>query len=210
MTGYTVTVYDVPVSVPRADATTQQASDGSFWTHLTSFPTSEAPRTPPRHLVVTIDTPGYLRATREVYAHPGTAVDLGVIDVVAAGDTNVVTIGPGGGSVTDSQGLITLIIPPGALATPTPITVTPIQNREEMPAPLPTITLTEYGFDLAQRHRARAAGDAVDHQLEDAPRLPPSRQAHTTQSTADRSTWRWPRGTGAPGPTPSSTSPCTT
>ena len=74
-------------------------------------------------------------------------MDLGVIDVVAA-DTNVVTIGPGGGSVTDSQGLITLIIPPGALATPTPITVTPIQNREEMPAPLPTITLTEYGFDL--------------------------------------------------------------
>jgi hypothetical protein len=148
VTGTAVTVYDMPVSGPaRTDVVVTQASDGSFRARLTTFPASEPPRTPPHHLMIFIDAPGFIRAEREVYAHPGTAVDLGTI-LVAARDPNTVMIGPEGGSVTDSQGLITVAIPPGALTAPTPITVTPIMSRDEMPAPLPPISLTGYGYEV--------------------------------------------------------------
>ncbi len=148
VTGYTLTVFDVPVGqTPRSDVQTAEAADGSFWTRLTQFPDSEPPRTPPHHLMVYIDAPGFLRIRREVYAHPGTAVDLGVI-LAAARDPNTVVVGASGGSVTDSKGLITVQIPPGALSSPTPITVTPVVNRDELSAPLPHNSATGYGFEL--------------------------------------------------------------
>jgi RHS repeat-associated protein len=132
---------------PRADVQVTTGSDGSFWAHLTSFPTSEPPHTPPHHLMAYIDALGYVRARRDFYVHPGMAVDLGVIDV-ALRDSNTVTIDASGGSVTDSQGLITVQFPPGALSAPTPITVTPIAHRQEMPAALPPISATGYGFEI--------------------------------------------------------------
>jgi len=148
VTGYTLTVYDVPVEdTPRSDVSVTTGADGSFWARLTSFPTSEPPRSPPHHLLLFIDAPGYLRAKREVFAHPGMGVDLGAIDLVIR-DPNTVVVDATGGSVTDSSGLITLQIPPGALSSPTPITITPVHHREELPAVLPSITLTAYGFEL--------------------------------------------------------------
>ena len=148
VTGFTITIYDVPVgSTPRSDVSLSAGDDGSFRARLTAFPDSEPPGTPAHHLMMYVEAPGYLRAMREVYAHPGTGVNVGVI-TVAARDSNTVTVDSNGGNVTDSQGLISLTIPPGALSAPTPITVTPYMHREELGAPLPTITVTGYGFSL--------------------------------------------------------------
>ena len=41
-----------------------------------------------------------------------------------------------------------MIIPPGALATTVPVQITPIRQRSDFPAPLPSSTLTMYGFEL--------------------------------------------------------------
>ncbi len=146
--GFALTVYDVPVGdTPRTDLSVQTGGDGSFWARLTGFPDSEPPRSPPHHLMLYVDAPGYLRTKREVFAHPGMGVDLGAI-VLVARDPHTVIVDATGGSVTDSNGLVTLQIPPGALSAPTPITITPVRHREEMPAVLPGITLTGYGFEL--------------------------------------------------------------
>ena len=158
--GYTLTVTDLPANTPRSDASVKTAGDGSFWVRLTSFPDSEPDHSPPHHMLVTIDAPGYLRIVRDLFAHPGSAQSLGTI-TVAARDPNTKTIDSLGGSVTDSQGLITVTFPPGALATPTPVTVTPIIHREEMPAPLPDITVTGYGFELEPTGTQLAAAATV-------------------------------------------------
>src|SRR5262249_45390389 len=40
-----------------------------------------------------------------------------------------------------------IVIPPGAVSTTLPIQITPFAARDDFPAPLPTSTLTMYGFE---------------------------------------------------------------
>lgn len=147
ITNATFTVYDErALGAPRGDATVTTAPNGAFKIRLTTFPESEPERSPPHRLVVVIDSPSTLRAYRTAYAHPGDSVDLGTIRLVAR-DPRVTNIGPAGGTATDSQGLVEIVIPPGALATTLPIQITPFATREDFPAPLPDNSITMYGFE---------------------------------------------------------------
>ena len=148
VTGATFTVYDERASgAPRGDVLATNAPDGSFKLKLSAFPESEPERTPPHRVIVVIDSPGTIRAYREGYAHPGDTIDLGDVRLLAR-DPRITNIGPAGGTATDSQGLVEVIIPPGALATTVPVQITPIRQRSDFPAPLPSSTLTMYGFEL--------------------------------------------------------------
>ncbi|MDB5215539.1 MAG: Rhs family protein, partial [Myxococcaceae bacterium] len=148
ISGVTFTVYDERVAgAPRADVAATVGADGSFKIKLTAFPDAEPDRSPPHRLILVIDSPGTIRAYREGYAHVGTALDLGDIRLIAR-DPAVTNIGPAGGTASDSQGLVQLVVPAGALATTVPIQITPLQQRADFPAPLPESTLTMYGFEL--------------------------------------------------------------
>jgi hypothetical protein len=57
-------------------------------------------------------------------------------------------VGPAGGTASDSQGLVQVVIPPGALAVAVPVQITPFTKRAEVPARLPDITATTYAFEL--------------------------------------------------------------
>jgi hypothetical protein len=152
VTGATFTVTDAttpgsPPNSPRTDVSVTSASDGSFRLRLTSFATSESEGTPPTHVLVRIQAGSYIPVHRDVWLHSGHAVDLGIIRMIAR-DANVTNIGPAGGTATDSAGKIQVIVPAGALTTTIPVVITPILARDDMPAPLPDATPTQYGFEL--------------------------------------------------------------
>jgi len=148
VTGYTLRVFPGTTTQPeRSDVTLTAAADGSFRARLSSFPEVEPEGAGPTRLLVVIDAPGRIRAYREVYVHAGTALDLGHIRVVAR-DPAVTNIGPAGGTATDSQGKIEVVVPPGALAATIPVQITPFAARDDLPAPLPHATVTMYGFEL--------------------------------------------------------------
>ncbi len=148
ITGASFAVYDERASgAPRGDVVATVAADGSFRLKLTAFPEAEPERAAPHHLHVVIDAPGTLRAHREGYAHPGATIDLGNVRLVGR-DPKITTIGPAGGTASDSQGLVELVVPAGALATAVPIQITPLRQRADFPSPLPSSTITMYGFEL--------------------------------------------------------------
>ncbi len=149
---FSVEVFDAnadggPMPTPRADAMVTRAGDGSFRVRLSNFPEAEPERSPPHKLIVRVQPRDGFVVTREAYAHPGDVVDLGTL-VVAARDPAVTVIGPEGGRAVDSQGLIEVVVPPGAVTAPVPVRVTPFRTREELPAELPANTVTTYGFEL--------------------------------------------------------------
>lgn len=145
---YTVQVFNAPANgTPRSDLELTTGNDGSFRGRLTTLPDVEAPGTPPTHLLLYIDSPNTLRVVRDAYVHAGDAVDFGTI-VAPTRDSATTMIGPEGGTAHDSQNLMEVVIPAGALSTTIPVRITPIQRREEMPAQLPDATLTMYGFEL--------------------------------------------------------------
>ncbi|MBK9263222.1 MAG: hypothetical protein IPM54_25895 [Polyangiaceae bacterium] len=146
-TGYTVSIFDnVDVPSIRSDVSTSIGADGSFRARLTQFPTSAPVGSAPHHVLVRIQSPGFLDVFREAYLMPTDASDLGDI-VVVAHDPQVTVIGPEGGVAKDSRDLMEIVIPAGALAAPTPIRITPFTEREELPFPLPTGTITTYAFE---------------------------------------------------------------
>lgn len=148
LTGYDVRVFDAPaIGSPRSDLAVRYAPDGSFRARLTSFPDAEPEHTPPRRVVVYVEAPGYVRAIREAYLHPGTALNLGTVKVFAA-DSQVTVIDAAGGVAMDSQGLVEIHFPPGAVTQPTPVRITPLPERELLPLPLPNATMTAYAFDV--------------------------------------------------------------
>ena len=148
LSGASFTVFDERATgTPRPDVSVGTGTDGSFRLKLTSFPQTEPARSPAHHLIVVIDAPGTLRAYREAYAHPGDTADIGTIKLIAR-DPQITNIGPAGGTAQDSQGLMEVVIPPGALTTTIPVQITPLKERDQFPAPLPDSTLTMYGFIL--------------------------------------------------------------
>ena len=146
--GYTLAVYDAPATTtPRSDVVLTVAADGSFRARLSTFPDSAPPRTPAHKVVLRITGEGFAPITRVAYLYPGDAANLGEI-VALDLDPQVTMIGPGGGVATDSQGLVELVFPPGAVSTTVPVQITPIPTREKFPFPLPDSTSTGYGVVL--------------------------------------------------------------
>ena len=147
VTGASFRVYDLPAHALRSDAQLVAGSSGDFRIRLTQFPTTEgaaaAASSPARGRRSEL-----IPAYRDAYAHPGTAYDFGPIEVMPY-DSNVTNIGPEGGTASDSQNRVTVVIPPGALTSTIPVQVTPFVQRDELPSPLPDSTVTMYGFDLA-------------------------------------------------------------
>ncbi|MCC6669411.1 MAG: hypothetical protein IT375_37080, partial [Polyangiaceae bacterium] len=149
VTGYTLAVYDAPATgTPRSDVTLSVAADGSFRARLSTFPESAPPRTPAHKVLVRITGTGFAPLTRVAYLYPGDAANLGEI-VALDLDPQVTMIGPGGGVATDSQGLVELTFPPGAVSTTVPVQITPLKTRKEFPTPLPDATATGYGVSLS-------------------------------------------------------------
>ncbi|MBI3203074.1 MAG: hypothetical protein HYZ29_16170, partial [Myxococcales bacterium] len=156
VTGYTLAVYDAPAAgAPRADVTLTVAADGSFRARLSTFPESAPPRTPAHKVLVRITGEGFAPITRVAYLYPGDAANLGEI-VALDLDPQVTMIGPGGGVATDSQGLVELTFPPGAVSTTVPVQITPLETRKEFPTPLPDSTATGYGVSLSPHSLALA------------------------------------------------------
>jgi RHS repeat-associated protein len=148
VTNASFTVFDDHAGgTPRDDVMSSVAVDGSFRIRLMSFPEAEPARSPPHRLILRVDSPGTLRATREAYAHPGDGVDVGTIRLIAR-DPKITNIGPAGGTATDSAGLVSVVIPPGALSAMLPVQITPLMERADFPAPLPDATITMYGAEL--------------------------------------------------------------
>ncbi len=148
ITGYSVAVYDAPASgVPRADITLTTMGDGSFRARLADFPQTQPDRTPPSHVIVKISSADFPTVMRDVYLRPGDVADVGVLTILER-DTTVTMIGPAGGTATDSQGLVELDFPPGAVQTTVPVRITPVRTRDEFPYPLPHATITMYGAVL--------------------------------------------------------------
>jgi YD repeat-containing protein len=148
ITTYAVTVFEVPVTgTPRSDLSLVTQSDGSFRARLTNFPEAVPAHTPPLHVLIRVAADGFLQVERDAYLRPGDALNLGSVVMIAA-DPAVTMIGPEGGTATDSKSLVSLNIPPGALASTTPIRITPITTRPQFPFPLPDTTATMYGVVL--------------------------------------------------------------
>src|SRR6478736_3880494 len=145
---FTVKVFnDTLDSVARADVATTLQSDGSFRVRLLEFPQSVAARTPPQAILIRIESEEFPSLLRSAFLRPGDVVTLGDL-IVLARDPQVTVVGPEGGTAHDSQGTLELQIPPEALSQPTPIRITPIPNREQFPAPLPSNTVTMYGMEF--------------------------------------------------------------
>jgi len=159
--GATFVVTDAPpagsftAGSPRSDVVVSVAPDGSFRLRLATYPDVQADRTPPSHVLLRVDAPGLLPAYRDAWVLTGTAEDLGTIRMVPR-DTAVSVIGPAGGTASDSQGRIQVVVPAGAVSAPTPIVITPFDQRDDMPAPLPSSTPTQYGFELEPSGQAFA------------------------------------------------------
>ncbi|MES1178300.1 MAG: hypothetical protein ABUL62_28520, partial [Myxococcales bacterium] len=151
--GSPVTVFTAHVfndeldSPPRSDASVSIKGDGSFRIRLLEFPQSVAPRTPPQHVLIRIESEDFPSLLRSVYLRPGEAISLGDLTVLQR-DPNVTLIGPEGGTAEDSQSTLQLQIPPGALSQPTPVRLTPIPTRAQFPTPLPDSTVTMYGMEI--------------------------------------------------------------
>ena len=131
----------------RGDVSASTASDGSFRLRLTTFPDVATDRTPPLHVLLRVDAAGVLPVFRDAWLHTGTASDLGVIKMVAR-DTASTSIGPAGGTASDSANTVQVVIPAGALASTVNVVITPFHARDELPATLPDTTATMYGFEL--------------------------------------------------------------
>jgi len=145
VSGATFSVVDLPSSAPRSDVSVSQAADGSFRLRLTSFPTVQAERTSPSHVLLRVEATGFVPALRETWLRTGTAADLGRVTMTAR-DRAVSVIGPAGGTARDSNNVIEVIVPPGALTTTIPIVITPYARREDFAVPLPPTTPTQYGW----------------------------------------------------------------
>ncbi|MFZ5896860.1 MAG: RHS repeat-associated core domain-containing protein [Myxococcota bacterium] len=145
---FTVAVFnDTLDSLPRSDVITSVGADGTFRTRLSQFPESSPDRSPPQKVLIRIESADFPTVFRKGYLRPGDVLALGNV-VVLQRDANVTVIGPEGGTASDSQGTLELIVPAGALTEPTPIRLTPIHSRAEFPLPLPHSTLTTYGMEL--------------------------------------------------------------
>jgi uncharacterized protein YjdB len=88
-------------------------------------------------------------------AGPASVNQSGQVTAIVPGATNVIAtsegrsgsaamtvrdggfVGPAGGQVTAAAGKVTLVVPPGALAAPVPLTVTAVQNPPAHPALIP-------------------------------------------------------------------------
>src|SRR5882724_1728903 len=134
-------------SAPRGDVQTTVNPDGTFRIRLLEFPLSVADRAAPQHILIQIEGEAFPSLLRSAYLHPGDVVALGDMTVLQR-DPNVTMIGPEGGTAQDSQGTLSLQIPPGALAQTTPVRLTPIPTRAQFPAPLPSNTVTTYGMEI--------------------------------------------------------------
>ena len=143
-------------SLVRTDAVTTIESDGSFRIRLTEFPESVAPRTPPQHVLIRLESDDFPSLLRSAFLRPGDVVALGELTVLQR-DSKVTVIGPEGGTAEDSQGTLQLQIPPGALSQPTPVQLTPIPTRAQFPAPLPNGTVTMYGMEIEPSGTALAS-----------------------------------------------------
>lgn len=147
ISGATFEVRDLPADTARTDVSPTTDSDGSFRLRLTTFSDHEVPGVGAQHVSLRIDSPTTVRAFRDAWIRPGDAPNLGDI-VLVTRDPNVTVIGAGGGTATDSQGLVQVVVPPGALSQNVSIRVTPFLTRSEVTAPLPESTLTTYAFEL--------------------------------------------------------------
>jgi RHS repeat-associated protein len=147
VSGVTFEVRDLPSDNARMDVSATTGMDGSFRLRLASFSDHEVPGVGAQHVRLVIDSPSTVRAFRDAWLRPGDSPNFGDI-VLVTRDPNVSTIGAAGGTATDSQGRVQLIIPPGALAQDTPIRITPFTTRADVSAPLPDTTLTTYAFEM--------------------------------------------------------------
>lgn len=147
VTGVTFEVRDLPADTARTDVTPTTDSDGSFRLRLTTFSDHEVPGVGAQHVSLRIDSPNTVRAFRDAWIRPGEGPNLGDI-VLVTRDPNVTVIGAAGGTATDSQGLVQVVVPAGALSQNVSIRVTPFLTRSEVTAPLPESTLTTYAFEL--------------------------------------------------------------
>ena len=147
VTGATFQVLDLPGLAARGDIVAATALDGTFRLRLTQFADHEIAGVGASHVMLYVDTPGNLRAYRDAWVRPGDSPDLGPITVIAR-DPKITLIGAAGGTAMDSQGLVQVVIPPGALAQELPIQITPFLTRDAVPAPLPDSTLTTYAYEL--------------------------------------------------------------
>jgi RHS repeat-associated protein len=148
ITNATLEVFDVPTtSAPRPDVVITHGQDGAFRARLTQFPDNEGADVPSHHELLRISAAGKLRTYRDVVLRSGDAVDLGPI-VLATADPKTTTIGANGGTATDSQSRVSVVIPAGALSSNTAVRVTAFETRDEVSYPLPDSTATTYGFSL--------------------------------------------------------------
>lgn len=147
VSGATFQVRDLPADTPRNDVSLTTSGDGSFRIRLTTFADHEISGVGAQHVSLWIDSPNAIRAYRDAWVRPGDAPNLGDI-VVVTRDPQITNIGPAGGTATDSQGLVEVVIPPGALAQTIPVQITPFLTRAQVPAVLPEGTLTTYAFEL--------------------------------------------------------------
>jgi hypothetical protein len=145
VTSPSIQVFDVPASGGARPDVSVSIDHGTFRARLTQFPESELANARAHHALLRIDAAGKLPAFRDVYVHPGDAVDVGEI-VLGARDAKTTTIVPQDGTASDSQGRVFVDIPPGALSQSTAITITALTQREELSYPLPDSTATTYGF----------------------------------------------------------------
>lgn len=147
VTGVTFQIHDLPADTQRSDVSPTTDSDGSFRLRLTTFSDHEIAGVGAQHVSLWIDSPTTVRAFRDAWLRPGDAPNLGDI-VLSPRDPNVTVIGAGGGTAIDSQGLVEVVVPAGALAQNVPIRVTPFSSRAEVSAALPESTLTNYAVEL--------------------------------------------------------------
>ncbi|MEW6364570.1 MAG: RHS repeat-associated core domain-containing protein [Acidobacteriota bacterium] len=116
----------VEVSSPGASQSVTTDADGRFLIEMTSGGGTHW---------LTFEKEGYIPVQRPATVPEGQHFHLGQVHMVAE-DSNVTTIGPGGGTATDSSGDVELVVPPGALSEPVDIRLTHIPTSKELPGPL--------------------------------------------------------------------------
>ncbi|MEW6367312.1 MAG: RHS repeat-associated core domain-containing protein [Acidobacteriota bacterium] len=84
---------------------------------------------------LTFEKEGWIPVQRPAPVPEGQHFNIGEVRVVAA-DPQITTIGPAGGTATDSSGDVELIVPPGALPEAVEIRLTHIPTSKELPGPL--------------------------------------------------------------------------
>lgn len=151
--GSPVTAFQVDVfnerldSEPRTDLLTDVGMDGGFRARLTEFPQTVPERSPASRVILRVTGAEFPTIYRTLYVRPGDAASVGDLTVLLR-DPQVTVIGPAGGTAQSSNGAFELQVPPGALAAPTPVRITPIPERRLFPTPLPDSTITMYGVEL--------------------------------------------------------------